>query len=409
MAYHPLFEIDAFIAQLESELENKGGLVRAKRVKVGMSGEGREIWGLRISSTPEEWEGEEYDWAKAMKTFRFGEEEEVEDIELEDGKRDTYDYDPSEDIGFEYATGEEWGWEAEVINEDGTISWEPIFNERKSKSLSSAAKSKRIKKGFLITGAQHSREVSHLFLSPDLHNNSHRKWIVTSTALYLAHALTTNATTPGSLGKLLDEWDFYIVPAPNPDGYDYTWETDRFWYKNRMKTSPDPTCVGVDMNRNWGYKWRSTVSFLSSSPNTTNATTTKPPATSPCSPFYPGSRPFQSPEITHIAAYTESLPNLLAFLDLRSYGQMFSNPFSYTCSKTPKDEENQLEAAMGAVRSSLGVYGTKYVVGSLCALFYRAHGNIVDWMYKKAGIKYSYAVHLRDTGTVSFLFILSLV
>jgi len=57
---------------------------------------------------------------------------------------------------------------------------------------------------------------------------------------------------------------------------------------------------------------------------------------------------------------------------------------------------------MGAVRSLLGVYGTKYAVGSLCALFYRAHGNIVDWMYKTAGIKYSYAVHLRDTGTYGF-------
>lgn len=65
---------------------------------------------------------------------------------------------------------------------------------------------------------------------------------------------------------------------------------------------------------------------------------------------------------------------------------------------------------MGAVRSALGVFGTRYVVGSLCGLFYRAHGNIVDWMYKRAGIKYSYAVHLRDTGTVScrlFLFFLS--
>ena len=34
----------------------------------------------------------------------------------------------------------------------------------------------------------------------------------------------------------------------------------------------------------------------------------------------------------------------------------------------------------------------------------RAPGNIVDWMYKKMGVKYSFAAHLRDTGTVSFLF-----
>ena len=33
--------------------------------------------------------------------------------------------------------------------------------------------------------------------------------------------------------------------------------------------------------------------------------------------------------------------------------------------------------------------------------FSRAPGNIVDWMYKKMGVKYSFAAHLRDTGTVS--------
>jgi hypothetical protein len=36
--------------------------------------------------------------------------------------------------------------------------------------------------------------------------------------------------------------------------------------------------------------------------------------------------------------------------------------------------------------------------------FSRAPGNIVDWMYKKMGVKYSFAAHLRDTGTVSLVF-----
>lgn len=43
--------------------------------------------------------------------------------------------------------------------------------------------------------------------------------------------------------------DFYIVPAPNPDGYDFTWESDRFWYKNRQVMGPNAKCVGLDMNR----------------------------------------------------------------------------------------------------------------------------------------------------------------
>ena len=41
--------------------------------------------------------------------------------------------------------------------------------------------------------------------------------------------------------------------------------------------------------------------------------------------------------------------------------------------------------------------------------FSRAPGNIVDWMYKKMGVKYSFAAHLRDTGTVSLGFNLEVI
>ena len=27
-----------------------------------------------------------------------------------------------------------------------------------------------------------------------------------------------------------DFQDFYIIPVANPDGYQYTWTSDRFWY-----------------------------------------------------------------------------------------------------------------------------------------------------------------------------------
>ena len=30
----------------------------------------------------------------------------------------------------------------------------------------------------------------------------------------------------------------------------------------------------------------------------------------------------------------------------------------------------------------------------------RASGNVVDYMYARAGVKFAYSVHLRDTGTV---------
>ena len=124
-----------------------------------------------------------------------------------------------------------------------------------------------------------------------------------------------------------------------------------------------------------------------------------------------------------------------------TYCSIVSTPFSYSCKKTPKDAEDQLEAISGAAFAMKKSHGTHYMVSTVspstvvighaecprreryvrhyigqsneqfsgnCGVFMqlvplsRAPGNIVDWMYKKMGVKYSFAAHLRDTGTVSF-------
>ncbi|KZT71070.1 hypothetical protein DAEQUDRAFT_707371 [Daedalea quercina L-15889] len=238
----------------------------------------------------------------------------------------------------------------------------------------------KVKPGFVLTGAQHARE-----------------WVATSTVLYLTHALVSSASEEFAMSSLLDFYDFYVIPVPNPDGYVYTWEHDRFWYKNRQIIGPYEKCVGIDMNRNWGHKWKARADFP------TSVTKEKPKApTDPCTPWYPGHRAFESPEVNNIANYITTLPALKAYIDLRSYGQMLSTPFAYSCKKTPKDAEDQIEAAHGAARAIRLAHGTSFTTGSLCSKLYKAPGNVVDWMYAKAGIKYSYAVHLRDTGTYGF-------
>ena len=37
--------------------------------------------------------------------------------------------------------------------------------------------------------------------------------------------------------KLLQKYDFYIIPVLNPDGYEYTWNGNRMWRKNRKPSS----------------------------------------------------------------------------------------------------------------------------------------------------------------------------
>ena len=106
------------------------------------------------------------------------------------------------------------------------------------------AKSKhgRHRRAFVILGPQHARE-----------------WVAASTSLYLAHALAVDPLEQHpdhagfTLGHLLDLYDFHIIPNPNPDGYEYTRTSDRFWYKNRQIVSHNGKieCIGIDMDSNW--------------------------------------------------------------------------------------------------------------------------------------------------------------
>ncbi|KAJ7480262.1 peptidase M14 [Mycena galericulata] len=290
------------------------------------------------------------------------------------------------------------------------------------------------KMGFMVLGPQHARE-----------------WVATSTALYIAHALLAPANQTGSLAHLLKVYDFHILPSPNPDGYVHTWESDRFWYKNRQVVGPNAACVGIDMNRNWGAHWKphadtpffdsdfSQSSSSSESPTprmdlddnedeNTNANIhkntrrnkkknkkKKEPA-DPCSHWYPGHRAFEAPEVNAVANYITKVngigkgagkegpggKGLAGFVELRSYGQMLAAPYSYKCDKLPKDAEDQMEALLGAAQAGRGVYGTGFATGTLCELLYRAPGNLLDYVYSAASIKYSYAAFLRDTGTYGF-------
>ncbi|EMD36297.1 hypothetical protein CERSUDRAFT_51898, partial [Gelatoporia subvermispora B] len=248
-----------------------------------------------------------------------------------------------------------------------------------------SSKNQKTQAGVVIAGAQHARE-----------------WIATSTALYIAHALVSDASEPFAMSTLLESYDFYIIPVPNPDGYVYTWERDRFWYKNRQIIGSNEKCVGLDMNR-WGHKWKAKARSPQGQADSELSKLDAPSkGTDPCTHWYPGHRPFESPEVNNIANYITTLPGLRAYIDLRSYGQMVSTPFSYSCKKVPKDAEDQIEAALGAIRAIKAIHGTVFTTGRLCRSLYKAGGNVIDWMYAKAGIKFAYAVHLRDTGTYGF-------
>lgn len=72
-------------------------------------------------------------------------------------------------------------------------------------------------------------------------------------AVYFIHEIVEHSY---EFENILDAVEFVVIPVANPDGYVYTFQTDRQWNKNRQTTS-NPACPGVDVNANFRHAFLS--------------------------------------------------------------------------------------------------------------------------------------------------------
>jgi Zinc carboxypeptidase/Immune inhibitor A peptidase M6 len=99
------------------------------------------------------------------------------------------------------------------------------------------------KPAVLYLGAQHARE-----------------WITPEMIRRLMHHVTDGyAAGNKQMRDLLDENELWFVPVANPDGYDFSFNPgQRLWRKNLRDNNGNGTITpgdGVDLNRNYAYKW----------------------------------------------------------------------------------------------------------------------------------------------------------
>lgn len=109
-----------------------------------------------------------------------------------------------------------------------------------------------------------------------------REWITPAAAMYILHEILASLEAKNSTFSGLD---YYVVPMMNPDGYEFSHTTDRYWRKNRSLNNGS-YCVGTDLNRNWGYKWGGRES-----------------TSDPCSPDYRGQFAFSESESASASKY----------------------------------------------------------------------------------------------------------
>jgi murein tripeptide amidase MpaA len=197
-----------------------------------------------------------------------------------------------------------------------------------------------------------------------------REWITPMAAMWIGDRLVYEYDTNPTIHDILDTVEVVVIPVINPDGYVYSWSTDRYWRKNRHTPPSGSSCYGVDMNRNYDAGWGGEGS-----------------SSSPCSDIYCGTAAFSEPETQAYRDFVNANPRIVSGISYHANAELILSPYGYT-SAVPPDPDGALflfcdEAMHDEI---LAVHGRSYGYGPIYSTIYPASGGTVDWAYMSNGV-----------------------
>ncbi|XP_014275318.3 carboxypeptidase B [Halyomorpha halys] len=208
-----------------------------------------------------------------------------------------------------------------------------------------------------------------------------REWISTASVTYILKTLVEDRS---QLSGSLQNLEYYILPVMNPDGYEYSFTSDRLWRKNR---SGSGSCIGTDLNRNFNFSWAG-----------------KGSSNNPCSEIYRGRDASSEPETKAVSQFILKLKEKInAYISFHSYGQLILIPFGFDYNEVPHDYDDLKRVGDSMMQKILASGGPQYLVGNSANTLYPASGVSDDWAKGVARVKYSYTIELRDIGRYGFM------
>lgn len=198
--------------------------------------------------------------------------------------------------------------------------------------------------------------------------------------LYYMWYLLENYETDPSIKGLVDSTEMYFVPIFNVDGYIKNITSNPsgggMWRKNR-RINGDGS-FGIDINRNYGYKWGFDDSGSSPIPG---------------SDLYRGTAPFSEPETRMMKYFCEDHSFRIA-LNYHSYSNLFLYAWGWSPLPSPDDDVFNAYA-------NLMTKENKYTYGPACTTIYPTNGGSDDWMYGEKTTKPSILAYTPEIGSNS--------
>jgi hypothetical protein len=214
-----------------------------------------------------------------------------------------------------------------------------------------------------------------IFINAQIHA---RERATNELALAVVGWLTDNYGDSDAFGQrvtdIVNSREIFIVPTMNPDGAEFDikggkWHT---WRKNRQPI-PDSTAIGIDLNRQFGYKWACCGGS----------------SAKPSSDTYHGPYAWYAPEARRYRNFVNSRvvngqQQLKVILSLHSAGRLVLWPYSYTKQDIPPEmppDDHYAFVALGRDLAALNGYR-----GEQGSDLYIVDGDADDWAYNAHGI-----------------------
>ncbi|MFH1728490.1 MAG: M14 family metallopeptidase [Pseudomonadota bacterium] len=205
------------------------------------------------------------------------------------------------------------------------------------------------KPAFLVTALSHARE-----------------WTSLEVAYLFIENIIENMERTDVL-NLVETIDFWIIPLINPDGFEYSISTDRFWRKNRSPNADGS--YGTDLNRNYSYKWDLNT------------------YTDADSDTYKGSSALSENETKALSDFMAEI-DIQASVDIHSYGQYVFYPWAYS-DALPQDSKAYINLTDSITENIGYVYDTIYQNIQPSSIYPTTNGQLAGSLIDYAYFTYS--------------------